>query len=169
VLWYNPVIGDFSTQGLPDYNHTLVPGLHNFTYDTDFYITSASITQALEFDVSMYSNGVGMFWGTQCAHMGDGEWDVLDNVTQKWNGTGVGCNFVNGWNHLTLQVERESNNWLLYKSITLNGVTANIDKSYAPFEVPSSWHGITVNYQMDGNTKQSANTTYLKNLNLTYW
>jgi hypothetical protein len=169
VLWYNPVIGEFSTQGLPDSNHTLVPSLHNFTYDTDFYITSTSVTQALEFDISMYMNGVGMFWGTQCAHLGDGQWDVLDNVTQKWNGTGVGCNFVNGWNHLTLQVERESNNWLLYKSITLNGVTANINKSYAPFDVPSSWYGITVNYQMDGDSKQAPNTTFVKDLNLTYW
>jgi len=35
--------------------------------------------------------------------------------------------------------------------------------------VPSSWYGITVNYKMDGNYNQSANTTYLDNLSLTYW
>ncbi len=168
VLWYNPVIGQFSTQKLPDLDHTLIPSLHNFTYDTDFYVTNLAVTQVLEFDVSMYMDGIGMFWGTQCNHLGGGEWDVLDNVTQKWASAGVPCNLTSGWNHLTLQLQRESNNDLLYQSITLNGVTANINKTYPPFTVPSSWYGITVNYQMDADYKQSANTTYLDNLSLTY-
>jgi hypothetical protein len=117
----------------------------------------------------MYLNGTGLFWGTECAYLGDGAWDVLDNETQKWESTGVPCKFVDGWNHLTLQVERESGNTLLYKSITLNGATSNINRTYAPFEVPSDWYGITVNYQMDGDSKQQPNTTYVKNLSLTYW
>jgi hypothetical protein len=37
VLWNNHLIGDLSSQGLPDTNHTLVPLLHNFTYDVYFY------------------------------------------------------------------------------------------------------------------------------------
>ena len=169
VLWYNPVIGQFSTQGLPDLNHTLVPSLHNFTYDTDFYVTNAAVTQALEFDVAMYMSGIKMFWGTQCDHLGDGDWDVLNNVAPAWVSTGVPCSLTNGWNHLTLQFQRQSNNYLVYQSITLNGVTANINETYAPATAPASWYGITVNYQMDGNYKQSANTTYLDNLTLTYW
>jgi hypothetical protein len=169
VLWYNPVIGQFSTQGLPDDGHTLIPSLHNFTYYTDLYVTNAAVTQVLEFDVSVYMDGIGMFFGTQCNHLGGGEWDVLDNVTQQWASAGVPCALVNGWNHLTLQLQRGSDNTLLYQSITLNGVTYNINKTYAPFQVPTSWYGITVNYQMDGNYVQSANTTYLDNLSLTYW
>jgi hypothetical protein len=169
VLWYNPVIGQFSTEGLPDTGQTLIPSLHNFTYDTDFYVTNPAVTQVLEFDVSMYLDSIGMFWGTQCNHLGGGEWDVLNNVTQQWSKTSASCNLLTGWNHLTLQFQRESNNDLLYQSITLNGVTANINETYAPFTVPSSWYGITVNYQMDGDYKQSANTTYLDNLSLTYW
>jgi hypothetical protein len=169
VLWYNPVMGQFSTEGLPDNGHTLIPSLHNFTYDTDFYVTNLAVTQVLEFDVSMYMDSIGMFWGTQCNHLGGGEWDVLNNVTQQWSKTSFSCNLVKGWNHLTLQFQRESDNSLLYQSITLNGVTANINETFAPFTVPSSWYGITVNYQMDGDYKQSANTTYLDNLSLTYW
>jgi len=169
VLWYNPVIGQFSTEGLPDESHTLIPSLHNFIYDTDFYVTNPAVTQVLEFDVSMYMDSIGMFWGTQCNHLGGGEWDVLDNVTQEWSKTSVTCNLVKGWNHLTLQVQRESDNSLLYQSITLNGVTASINQTSAPFTVPASWYGITANYQMDGDYKQSANTTYLDNLSLTYW
>jgi hypothetical protein len=169
VLWVDPVIGAYSTRGLPDTGHTLVPSLHNFIYDTDFYVTNLAVTQALEFDVSMYMNSIGMFWGTQCNHLGDGDWDFLNNSTQKWVSTGVACNPVKGWNHLTLQVQRESDNSLLYQSITLNGSTATINATSSSFTVPSSWYGITVNYQMDGNYKQSSNTTYLDNLSLTYW
>jgi hypothetical protein len=113
-------------------------------------------------------NSIGMFFGTQCNHLGGGEWDVLNNVTQKWAQTSAPCNLTNGWNHLTLQFQRQSNNYLVYQSITLNGVTTNINKTFAPFTVPSSWYGITVNYQMDGDYKQSPNTTYVDNLSLTY-
>ena len=169
VLWVNPVIGDFSTQGLPDQGHTLVPSLHNFIYDTDFYETNVAVSQAIEFDVSMYMNGVGMFFGTQCNHLGGGEWDVVNNVTQGWESAGVPCNVTNGWNHVTLQFQRQPDNSLLYQSVTLNGVTYVINKTYAPFQVPVSWYGVTVNYQMDGNYKQSSNTSYLDNLSLTYW
>ena len=169
VLWVNPVIGTYSTQGLPDQNHTLVPSLHNFTYDTDVYITNWSVTAVLEFDVSMYMNGVGMSFDTQCNHLNGGEWDVLNNVTQHWSATPTECSMVNGWNHLTLQFQRDANNNLIYKTITVNGVTANINETFAPFSVPTDWYGITVNYQMDGDSKQSANTTYLDNLSLTYW
>src|SRR5579864_3491140 len=37
VLWNNHLIGDLSSQGLPDSSHTLVPTLHNFTYDVYFF------------------------------------------------------------------------------------------------------------------------------------
>jgi hypothetical protein len=37
ALWNNPLIGTSSSQGMPDANQTLVPALHNFTYDVHFY------------------------------------------------------------------------------------------------------------------------------------
>ncbi len=170
VLWSNPVIGQNTTQGIPDTSHTLLPSLHYFTYDAYFFVTNASVTQVLEFDISMYMNGLGMIWGTQCNNLGGEVWDIWDNVNAKWVSTGVPCKLINnGWNHVTLQAQRQSNNTLLYQSITLNGVTANINWTYAPFSVPTSWWGITLNYQMDGDWKMSANSTYLDNFKFTYW
>ena len=170
VLFSNPVIGQFSTQGLPDNDHTLVPTIHNFIYDADFYVTDESVTQVLEFDVSMYFNGVSMIWGTQCNHLGDRDWDIWDNVKVHWVSTGVSCALIDkGWNHLTIQVQREADNSLLYQTLTLNGVTTALNASYPPGSAPASWWGVTVNYQMDGDSKQSTNTTYLDNLSLTYW
>ncbi len=46
VLWNNHLIGDLSSQGLPDTNRTLVPTLHNFTYDVWFYSTNIDSSQA---------------------------------------------------------------------------------------------------------------------------
>ncbi|HTV15866.1 MAG TPA: Ig-like domain-containing protein [Acidobacteriaceae bacterium] len=170
VLWSNPVIGQGSTQGLSDTSHTLLTSLHHFTYDAYFYVSNLSATQSLEFDVNMYFNSVGMEWGTQCDHLGSGQWDIWNNVDAKWVPSGSPCKLeANAWNHVTLQVERESNNDLLYQSITLNGVTYTLNKTVAPFQVPSGWWGATVNYQMDGNFKQVAYTTYLDKFTLTYY
>ncbi len=169
VLWSIPLIGQFSTQNLPDSDHTLVPSLHNFTYDTWVYVTNVGVTQSLEFDINMYMNGVGMLWGTQCDHLGDGDWDIWDNANAKWVSSGVTCSLVSGWNHVTIQAQREANNVLLYESITLNGAAANLNRTYPPFTVPSSWWGVTVNYQMDGNYDETPNTTYLDDVSLTYW
>jgi hypothetical protein len=38
---------------------------------------------------------------------------------------------------------------------------------YAPFSAPGRW-GITINYQMDGDYKQTPYTVYLDKLNFTY-
>jgi hypothetical protein len=170
VLWTNPLMGQFSTQGLPDTNHTLLPTLHHFTYDADFYVTDAAVTQVLEFDINMYLNGIGMIWGHQCNNLGDKQWDIWDNLNKHWVATGAACKFVdNAWNHVTIKVQRQSDNSLLYQSITLNGETTELDITYQPYSVGSSWYGVTVNYQMDGDHKQSPNTTYLDNFSLTYW
>src|SRR4051812_34178456 len=52
VLWSDAVIGQGSTQGVPDSNETLVPTLNNFTYDAWFMSHSLPASQVLEFDVS---------------------------------------------------------------------------------------------------------------------
>ncbi|MGH9615943.1 MAG: hypothetical protein ACRD28_04305 [Acidobacteriaceae bacterium] len=170
VLFTNALIGQGSSQGIPDNDHALIPTLHNFTYDTDVYVTNISVTQALEFDVSDWiGNQGGMTFGTECNYLGTKAWDVYDNSVRKWVSTGAPCKMVNGWNHLTIQLERGSGNSTLYKSITLNGTTYTLNRSYASPVAHPSWWGVNVNYQMDGNSKQSPNATYLDNLTLTYW
>jgi hypothetical protein len=170
VLFENPVIGQFSTQGLPDTDQKLVPSLHNFTYDAWFYLVNPAQTQAVEFDVNWFMNTIGMTWGTECRVEGGHEWDIWDNVNAKWVPTGVPCNpYTTGWNHVTVNVQRTANNQLLYQSITLNGYTATLNRTYAPFTVPADWYGITVNYQMDGDQKQAAITTYVDKFNFMYW
>ncbi len=169
VLWNNHLIGDFSSQGLPDTSHTLVPTLSNFTYDVYFYGTNLENAQALEFDVNQFFNNLGFTWGHECRVGGGHEWDVWNNVSAKWVPTGIACNpLENAWNHLIIQVQRTSDNQLLYQSITLNGVKNTINQYYGPFSAVG-WYGITVNYQMDGDSTQQAYTAFLDELNFTYY
>jgi hypothetical protein len=167
-LWNNHLIGDLSSQGMPDSNHTLVPQYHNFTYDVYFWIGNPSLSQAVEFDINQFFNSMGFIWGHECRIAGGNEWDVWDNVNQHWVPTGISCYpNANAWNHLTLQVERTSNNELLYQSITLNGVTHTLNQYYNHGSTPN-WWGVTINYQEDGNSKQSPYTVYLDELTFTY-
>jgi hypothetical protein len=168
-LWNNHLIGALSSQGLPDTNHTLVPTLHNFTYDVYFYGTNLALSQALEFDFNQFLDSKGFIWGHECRIAGGNEWDIWDNLNAKWVPTGVSCKPVsNSWNHLTLKVERTSSNQLLYQSITLNGVTSTLNQTYDPGPAPASWWGCTINYQMDGNYKQNSYSVYLDELTYTY-
>jgi hypothetical protein len=169
ALWNNHLIGPFSSQGLPDTNHTLVPQYHDFTYDVYFWVGNPNASQALEFDLNQFFNSMGFIWGHECRIAGGHEWDVYDNVNQHWVATGVPCYpNANSWNHLTLKVQRTSNNELVYQSITLNGVTHTLNHYYNHGSAPSSWYGITVNYQQDGNYAQQAYTVYLDKLTFYY-
>jgi len=168
VLWNNHLIGDLSSEGMPDKGHTLVPTLRTFTYDVYFWGNNLGASQALEFDVNQFFNGMGFTWGHECRVAGGNEWDVWDAANYKWKPTGIPCYpNNNSWNHLVIQVQRTSDNKLLYKSITLNGQTHVLNWTYGHFPA-LGWYGVTVNYQMDGNYKQSPYTVYVDQLNFTY-
>ena len=168
ALFNNHLIGDFSSQGLPDTNHTLVPTYHNFTYDVYFYSTSLQLSQAVEFDINQFFDNLGFIWGHECRIAGGNEWDIWDNLNQHWVPTGIACYpNSNAWNHLTIQVQRTSDNQLLYQSITLNGVTGTVNQTYDPGST-AGWYGITVNYQMDGNYQQTPYSVYLDDLTFSY-
>ena len=66
-----------------------------------------------------------------------------------------------------IQVQRTSDNQLLYQSITLNGQIHVLNKTYGAFSA-AGWNGITINYQMDGDYKQTPYTVIVDNLNFTY-
>ena len=167
-LWNNHLIGDLSSQGLPDKDHKLVPGYHNFTYDVYFWGSNLGLSQALEFDINQFFDNMGFIWGHECRVGGGNEWDIWDNASQHWVPTGISCHpNNNAWNHLTIQVARTSGNQLLYQSITLNGETHTLNHYYDHGSAPG-WYGITVNYQMDGNSKQSPYGVYLDELTFSY-
>ena len=168
VLWNNHIIGDFSSQGIHDYSHTLVPTLHNFVYDVHFYVKNLPVSQALEFDINQFTGGKSFIWGHECRLSGGHEWDTWNNVKKHWVPTGVPCYPKNNaWNHLVIKVQRTSGGKLLFKSITLNGKTAILNISRSPNT--TSWHGVTINYQQDLNRYATDYSIWLDKVNFTYW
>jgi hypothetical protein len=168
ALWNNHLIGDFSSQGLPDGDNKINTDTHNFTYDVYFFANNLPASQALEFDINQFVDGQSFIWGHECRISGGHEWDIWDNPGQKWHPTGIACNpNNNAWNHLTIQVQRTSDNHLLFQTITLNGQTATLNYSESPTSTP--WNGITINYQMDGDGTQQPYSIWLDKLNFTYW
>jgi hypothetical protein len=168
ALFANPLIGTNSTQGMPDSNQTLVPTLNGFTYDVYIYNANFGLAQAVEFDVNQFFGSVGLIFGHECRIASGNEWDVWDNRNKKWVPTGIPCYLNdNAWNHITIQVQRNSSNELVYQSITVNGQTSTLNWVFPPGQ-SNGWYGVTINYQMDGNADQSAYTTYLDNLTFTY-
>ena len=170
VLWSNKLIGQGTTLGLPDTSQTILPSIHHLVFDAEIYPTNLSVTQDIELDANIYLNGVGMEWGTQCNHLHTGVWDIWDNVNNKWVGTSVPCVLNEGaWNHVNITFQRLANNDLVYGTLTVNGVAHVLNITVPPFAVPSSWYGLTLNYQLDGNSKMASYTTYVDNLSLTYY
>jgi hypothetical protein len=168
VLFNNHLIGDGTSQGMLDSNHSIVPTLHDFTYDVYFFGTQLSRAQALEFDMNQFFNGMGFIWGHECKIAGGNEWDIWDNINQHWVPTGIPCHpNNNAWNHVTIHGQRTSDNKLLYQTITLNGVTSNVNRYYSPGPAPG-WYGVTVNYQMDGNNTQAPYTIFLDQMTFSY-
>jgi len=166
VLWNNHLIGDFSSQDIHDSNHTIVPKYHYFTYDVYFFVKNVELSQALEFDINQFVGGKKFIWGHECRVAGGHQWDIWDNPSQHWYKTGVPCNPIsNAWNHLTIQAERTTDDHLIFKSITLNGKTATLNHVESP--TTTAWHGITINYQIDGDRYGHQYTVYLDKLTFT--
>jgi len=168
ALWNNHLIGDFSSQGLFDPAQTLTSSVHNFIYDVYFWVSDLSAAQAVEFDINQFVSGQSYIWGHECRIAGGNQWDIWDNQGMKWHPTGIACNpQANAWNHLVLQVQRTSDGHLLFQSIALNGQSSALNYYESPSS--TSWRGVTINYQMDGNQSQQPYTVYLDQLNFTYW
>jgi len=111
--------------------------------------------------------GKSFIWGHECRVASGHQWDIWNNAANAWVPTGIPCYpRSKSWNRLTIQVQRTPDNRLLYQSITLNGQTTNLYKYDNP--TGSSWNGITINYQLDGNIKQQPYTVLLDNLDFTY-
>jgi hypothetical protein len=161
VLWYKSLT---STMG-----STAVANAHHFIYDAWFYLKSPQYAQSLEFDINQFVNGHSLIWGTQCNLLNGHQWDYWDNPTNSWVHSGIYCGTpsANTWHHVILEVERLSGDQLHYISVTLDGVKSYYNKYSNP--TSTSWSGVTVNFQMDGDYAEHAYSTWLDKFNFIYW
>ncbi len=166
ILWNNHLIGMMSSHGLKDASRTLVPSLHDFTYDVYFWIGNVNKSQAVEFDINQFVNGKSFIWGHECRIAGGHQWDTWNNREKHWVKSGIPCNPVsNAWNHLTIHVKRTTDGHLLFNTITLNGKTHTLNRYDLPTK--TSWNGVTINYQIDSNRYSTPYSVYLDKLTFT--
>ncbi len=161
VLWWRNLLG---------YNDsTANQNAHHFVYDLYYYLDNPSAPEAIEFDVDQYVSGRSLIFGSQCDYRGDDQWDVWDNVNSRWVSTGVSCGTPQAytWTHVVLEVERTSNNNLHYVSLTLNGNKHYLDWYYS--STATSWSGVDVNFQLDGNYRQEDYSAWVDKMTLSAW
>ena len=66
-----------------------------------------------------------------------------------------------------LEFERTASNQVHYVSMTMNGKKHALDWYYD--STATTWDGIDVNLQLDGNFQQARYSVWVQNMTLTYW
>lgn len=142
---------------------------HHFIYDVYFYIKNPAASMALEWDLNQYIGGKAYIFGVQCNVQSSHTWDVWDPYYGHWRSTGISCPQFPSykWNHVVEEFERTTDNRLHFVAITYNGVKHYVNKYYYPHG--TSWYGMGIDYQMDGNSSQTNYSTWLDKINVTQW
>ena len=140
----------------------------HFKLEAHYQVSKPSVSQGVEFSSNKH---VGTKWykfSVQCSYH-KGVFSVWDTANSKWVATSIPCKrpAANTWQHLTVQT-RIYNGKAVFQSLTLNGVTHTINKSFYPKKgVSSSSFG--VHFQMNGNRSGDSYYAWLDNLKYTLW
>jgi len=108
----------------------------NFVYDTYVYVTDPSYLANLEMDTNQVwdSNNDVLIYGTQCASNGYWEYTTNDSGAH-WNVSTVTCKGgppkwqSDYWHHVQIKVHRDGSGNAYYDSVTLDGVTSQLNDS----------------------------------------
>lgn len=143
----------------------------NFKYDISFYLTQPQFAQALEFDVNQAIGNERFIFGTQCnIKTGStvGHFDVWGNANGNWISTGIPCSAPSAftWHHLTWEFKRTATQ-VIFIGFTYDGVTHYVNRTYTAR--PSSVNELNVAFQMDGDSRKDAYSTWVDKVSLTYW
>lgn len=141
----------------------------HFTFDLYFYITNPNYSEALEFDLNQYIGGRKYIFAHQCSPKWSKTWDTWNQSTGHWESTGIACPVFPAykWNHVVIEVERTLTNQLHYISITYNGVKHYVNRYRS--STANSWNGVSVDFQMDGDSAQHDYSTWLDKVKLSSW
>ena len=144
----------------------------NFIFDTWVNIQSPSSGLAnLELDLNqVLAGGQTVIYGMQCDGWSN-TWDfsvnrgTTSNPNIAWAHTSVPCNVrnwsTNVWHHVQLSYSRNDTGWVTYKSVTLDGVTSQINTT-ALSAYSLGWAPVLlVNVQLDGSNSGSGSATVL--------
>ena len=141
----------------------------HFQYDLWFYVDKPEVSQALEFDANQSFGGTRWVFGTECNFKDTGKWDLWDGKAGKWVPSSVPCNpfSANTWHHLVWQFER-SDSQVHYINVTIDNQTTSVDVFHNA-QPDSGGDGISVAFQLDGDSTQQPYNVWLDEVTLTEW
>ena len=140
----------------------------HFKLEAHYQLSKPSVSQGVEFSSNKH---VGTKWykfSVQCSYH-KGVFSVWDTANSKWVATSIPCKrpAANTWQHLTVQT-KIYNGKAVFQSISLNGVTHTVNKSFYPRKGVSSY-SFGVHFQMNGNRSGDSYYAWLDNLKYTLW
>ena len=140
----------------------------HFTLNTYYQLSNPSASQGIEFSSNKHVDTKWYKFSVQCSYY-KGVFSVWDTAGSKWVATNIPCKRParNTWDHLTVQTEI-SNGKAVFQSLTHNGVTYAINKSFYPKKSASAY-SFGVHVQMNGNRSGDAYYAWVDNLKFTLW
>ena len=140
----------------------------HFTLDTYYQLSNSASAQGVEFSSNKHIGTKWYKFSVQCSYH-KGVFSVWDTAGNKWSATTIPCKrpASGSWDHLTVQTQI-SNGKAVFLSLTLNGVTHTINKSFYPISKPNSY-SYGVHFQMDGNRAGNAYYVWVDNFKFTLW
>jgi hypothetical protein len=140
----------------------------HFKLEASYQLSNPSVSQGIEFSSNKH---VGTKWykfSVQCSYY-KGVFSVWDTAGSQWVATSIPCKrpAANTWQSLAVQTEI-NNGKAVFLSLTHNGVTHTINKSFNPKSGTSS-NSFGVHVQMNGNRGGNSYYAWVDNLKYTLW
>jgi hypothetical protein len=140
----------------------------HFTLETYYRLSNPSVPQGVEFSSNKHIGTKWYKFSVQCSYY-KGIFSVWDTAGGKWSATTIPCKrpMSGSWDHLIVNTQI-SNGKAVFLSLTFNGKSYAINKSFYPLSKSSSY-SYGAHFQMDGNRAGDAYYTYVDNLKFTLW
>ncbi len=140
----------------------------HFTLNTYYQLSNPSASQGIEFSSNKHVDTKWYKFSVQCSYY-KGVFSVWDTANSKWSATNIPCKRParNTWEYLKVQTEI-SNGKAVFKSLTHNGATYTINKSFYP-KKSSTAYSFGVHFQMNGNRGGDSYYVWVDNLKFTLW
>jgi len=139
----------------------------HFTLDLQYYLKNPAASQGLEIAANQAFGGKRYKWSMQCS-FGSGDWRTWEAANGRWVSTGIACKRPSAytWQHFSWEYQRV-NGRSLYISLTIDGVKHYINKSFGPESY--SENGMSVRYQINGNSTQTDYSAWVDKMNFKAW
>ena len=140
----------------------------HFTLETYYRLSNPSLPQGVEFSSNKHIGTKWYKFSVQCSYY-KGIFSVWDTAGGKWSATTIPCKrpASGSWDHLIVNTQI-SNGKAVFLSLTFNGKSYTINKSFYPLSKSSSY-SYGAHFQMDGNRAGDAYYTYVDNMKFTLW